>query len=97
MKEKTIEILNALDSSDTIKKMRKLKLKLKENKEYNPLINNFIKNKSSYESKDILSEEIINLRKKLFNISEFKEYLNLQNELRLLSININNIIMSVLN
>lgn len=89
MKEKTIEILNELDNTDTVKNMRKLKLLLNENKEYNLLISNFIDNKSG--------DEIVRLRKKLFSIPELNEYLNLQNELRLLSIKINNIIISVLN
>ena len=54
------------------------------NKEYN-----YIKDNK-------LDDEILNLRKKLFNIDELKEFLKIQNDLRLLSININNIILSVL-
>ena len=56
----------------------------------------FLKNKKNYIKDNKLDDEILNLRKKLFNIDELKEFLKIQNNLRLLSININNIILSVL-
>ena len=73
-----------------------LKDKLNSNKEYLNLMSEFEKNKKLYIENNTLNDEIMSLRKKLFNIDELKEYLKIQNNLRLLSININNIILSVL-
>ena len=70
--------------------------KLNKNEEYLSLIDTFLKNKKNYIKDNKLDDEILNLRKKLFNIYELKEFLKIQNNLRLLSININNIILSVL-
>lgn len=94
MKEKTIEILDTLDNTDVIKRLKELSLMINNNNEYNNIMKDFIENKSNYNNG---TEEILNLRKKLFDIEELKEYLELQNQLRFLSIKINNIIMSVLN
>lgn len=96
MIEQTKEIIVKLDNTEEIKKMKKLKDKLNQNEEYLSLIDTFLKNKKNYIKDNKLDEEILNLRKKLFNINELKEYLKIQNNLRLLSININNIILSVL-
>lgn len=76
--------------------MKELKDKLNSNKEYLNLMSEFEKNKKLYIENNTLDDEIMTLRKKLFNIDELKEYLKIQNNLRLLSININNIILSVL-
>ena len=93
MKEMTKEILEKLDDTEEIKQMKELRDKLNKNEEYLSLIDTFLKN---YIKDNKLDDEILNLRKKLFNIDELKEFLKIQNNLRLLSININNIILSVL-
>ena len=45
---------------------------------------------------NVYNEELINVRKKLFEIDELNEYLKFQNELRLLFPKINNIILSII-
>ena len=60
-------------------------------------MNEFVENKDSYVNNNSIEEEIKKLREKLFSIEELEEYLKIQNNLRLLSININNIILDVLN
>ena len=89
MIEETNKIIEKLDKTEDIVRMKELKDKLNSNKEYLNLMSEFEKNNT-------LDDEIMTLRKKLFNIDELKEYLKIQNNLRLLSININNIILSVL-
>ncbi len=96
MKEMTKEIIEKLDDTEEIKQMKELRDKLNKNEEYLSLIDTFLKNKKNYIKDNKLDDEILNLRKKLFNIDELKEFLKIQNNLRLLSININNIILSVL-
>ena len=81
MIEETNKIIEKLDKTEDIVRMKELKDKL---------------NKKLYIENNTLDDEIMTLRKKLFNIDELKEYLKIQNNLRLLSININNIILSVL-
>ena len=93
MKEMTKEILEKLDDTEEIKQMKELRDKLNKNEEYLSLIDTFLKNKKNYIKDNKLDDEILNLRKKLFNIDELKEFLKIQNNLRLLSININNIII----
>lgn len=97
MTEELLEkIIEYLDNTEEIIKMKKLREKINSNKEYLDLMSEFKKNKEIYIKNDSINIEIIKLRKKIFNISELKEYLKIQNNLRLLSININNIILSVL-
>ena len=96
MKEMTKEIIDKLDDTEEIKQMKELRDKLNKNEEYLSLIDTFLKNKKNCIKDNKLDDEILNLRKKLFNIDELKEFLKIQNDLRLLSININNIILSVL-
>lgn len=97
MKEKTRDIIELIDNTDEVKKMKKLIIKINNNEEYYKLMNEFLENKESYIKDNLFEEKIKNLRKKLFSINELQEYLKLQNNIRLLSININNIILDVLN
>ena len=97
MTEELLEkIIEYLDNTEEIIKMKHLREKINSNKEYLDLMSEFKKNKEIYVKNDSINIEIIKLRKKIFNITELKEYLKIQNNLRLLSININNIILSVL-
>lgn len=97
MTEELLEkIIEYLDNTEEIIKMKNLREKINSNKEYLDLMSEFKKNKEIYIKNDSINIEIIKLRKKIFNITELKEYLKIQNNLRLLSININNIILSVL-
>ena len=97
MKEKVKNVIELIDNTDDVIKIKKLKNKINNNEEYLKLMNEFIKNKDSYVNNNSIEEEIIKLREKLFSIEELQEYLKIQNNLRLLSININNIILDVLN
>lgn len=90
------EIINKLNNSDEIKRFKMLEKQIKSNKEYNLLIEEFNKNKDSYEKENRLNEEIINLRKKLFMIDGVKEYLSLEKEIRLFSKKTSSIISSVI-
>lgn len=96
MIEETNRIIEKLDKTEDIVRMKELKDKLNSNTEYLNLMNEFKKNRKLYIENNTLDDEIMSLRKKLFNIDELKEYLKIQSNLRLLSININNIILSVL-
>ena len=89
MKEKQQEIINKIDNSEEIKRFKELEKQIKNNKEYNSLMNEF--NKIDNPS----NEEIIELRKKLFQIEGVKEYLELEKEIRLFSKKTSNIIPSI--
>ena len=95
IEEKQNLIINNLKESDEIKRFKKLEKEIKNSSEYNRLISEFEKNKDLYEKKNILNKEIINLRKNLFDIDGVKEYAKLENDIRLLSRNISNIISSI--
>lgn len=96
MKEKTKEILKQLDNTDEIIRLKELNEILNSNDKYNSLMKTFVDNKKDYIKDNKLNEEILNLRKELFNIPEFNEYMKLQSDLRIQFIKINNIILSVL-
>ena len=96
MKEKTKEILNKLDETKEIKRLRELNDKLNSNEEYKNIMKEFVDNKKDYIKDNTINEEIKKLRQKLFDIPEFDEYMKLQSKLRLNFIEINNIILSVI-
>lgn len=83
------EIINKIDNSKEIKRFKELENSIKNNKEYITLMNEF--NKQDNPS----NEEIIELRKKLFQIDGVKEYLELEKEIRLFSKKTSNIIASI--
>ena len=89
IEEKQEEIIKKLDNSKEIKRFKELEESIKNNKEYISLMNEF--NKQDNPS----NEEIIELRKKLFQIDGVKEYLELEKEIRLFSKKTSNIIASV--
>ena len=94
MKEEVKEILNKLDNTNEIKRLKKLNNELNNNEKYIKLMNEFINNKDEYLNKNIYEQELIKIRKELFKIDELNEYLSIQNELRLLFSKINNIIFN---
>lgn len=96
MKEKVLEITKELENIDEVKRIKILKENIKNNEEYNKLMKNFKKNKQTYIENNTLNDELIKLRKELFKIEDLKEYLKLQNDIRLLSVKINSIIKSVI-
>lgn len=89
MIEKQKEIINRIDNSKEIKRFKELEKQIKNNKEYISLMEEF--NKINNPS----NEEIIELRKKLFEIDGVKEYLSIEKEIRLFSKKTSNIISSI--
>ena len=89
MLQKQQDIINKIDNSEEIKRFKELEKQIKNNKEYNSLMDEFnkIENPSN--------EEIIELRKKLFQIEGVKEYLDLEKEIRLFCKKTSNIISSI--
>ncbi|MBR2712873.1 MAG: YlbF family regulator [Bacilli bacterium] len=78
IEEKQEEIIKKLDNSKEIKRFKELEKNIKNNKDYNRIIKEL--------NKDNLSnEEIINLRKELFEIDEVREYASLESQIRLFS------------
>lgn len=95
--KKQDEIINKLNNLDDINSFKELEKKIKNNKKYNELVSVFEKNKTRYEKEGILNQEIINLRKELFEIDEVREYAKLESNIRLLSRKISDIISSIVN
>lgn len=96
MQEEVKLILDKLDNTKEMQRLKELNIKLNNNQEYISLMNEFISNKDDYIKNNVYSEKLIDIRKRLFKIEELNEYLKLQNELRLLFSNINNEILSLL-
>lgn len=96
MKEETAKIIDKLDNTDEIKRLKELNEILNSNEEYLSLMKEFTSNKDQYIKNNTFDEEVLLLRKKLFSIPELKEYLSIQNNLRLVFTKINNIILSVI-
>lgn len=97
MNELQDEIINKIDNLDEVKKLKELIQKLNNNDEYIYLMKEFEKNQVNYVKDNVLKEKIIELRKKLFEIEELKEYLSIESNLRLFSNQISNIISSIVN
>jgi len=95
IEKKQDEIIKELSNYYEIKRFKELENSIKNNMKYNELITNFEKNKNIYEKEGIINKEIINLRKKLFEIEEVKEYAKLESDIRLLSRKISDIISSL--
>lgn len=95
IEEKQKDILKELDNSYEIKRFKELEKIIKNNTKYQDLIDEFELNKNEYIKKNILNEETIKLRKKLFEIEEIKEYAKLETDIRLFSKKVSDIISSV--
>lgn len=85
MEEKQEEIIKKINNLEDVKRIKELKEKLKHNKKYNSLI----------ETKITSNEELIKVRKELFEIDDFKEYQSLYSKLKLELLKINKIITSL--
>lgn len=96
MKEETAKIIDKLDNTDEIKRLKELNEILNSNEEYLSLMKEFTSNKDQYIKNNTFDEEVLLLRKKLFSIPELKEYLSIQNNLRLVFTKINNIVLSII-
>ncbi len=96
MIEKVENIIDKINETKEVREIIELRKKLNSNEKYINLMNEFLENKKSYTMNNILDKEIVTLRKELFSIRELNEYLKIQNKLRILSININKILLSIL-
>lgn len=95
IQNKQEEIINKIDNSNEIKRFKELEKKIKSNKEYIRLTEEFENNRELYEKENRLNEEIINYRKKIFLIDEVKEYAKIESDIRLLSKSISKTISSL--
>ena len=95
MIEKQEEIINMIENLDDVNRFNGLKEKLNSNKTYLSLMKEFENNKEKYEKDGILKEKTLEVRKKIFEIEDLKEFLNISNNMRLLSIRISNIISDI--
>lgn len=86
VEEKQNKIIEKINNSKDVKRIKYLKKYLINNKEYNNLISLSKKENSN----------IIEIRKKLFLIKEYKEYVKLYNKIKLEFLKINNIIISII-
>lgn len=93
MKEKQEEIIKNIDELKEIKTLRSLKEKIFNNPKYIKLIEDLEEEK--YIKDGILNDKILELRREMFEIDELNEYLKIQTNIRLLSVQINNIIKSI--
>ena len=96
IKEKEKELINIIDNSIEVKRLKELEKRILDNEEYNRLVNEFNNNKDSYEKEGILNNKIIELRKELFKIDDVKEYSILEGKIRLFSGKVSKIISSII-
>ena len=88
IEKKQMEIIDKMNNSNEIKRFKELEKKIKNNKEYNKLIKEF-------DNPNISNEELIELRKKLFEIDGVKEYASLESKIRLFSKEVSKKISSI--
>ena len=79
--EKTFELIDAMNESEMIKKLEESKRKVLENKEIQELLK--VGNNTSIEY------EQLEIKKKLYNYSEYREYMKYYDELMFLVMEIN--------
>ena len=73
MKEKVKNVIELIDNSEDVIKIKELKNKINNNEEYLKIMNEFVENKDSYVNNNSIEEEIKKLREKLFSIEELEE------------------------
>ncbi len=95
MNELQNEIINKIDNLEEIKQLKELIKKLNSNEEYISLMKEFEKNQKKYINDNIIRDKVIELRKKLFQIDELKQYVTNLTTIRLFSNKISNIISSI--
>lgn len=86
IEKKQNEIINNIYKTKEVKRLIILKNKLNKNKKYNDLL----------KKAEIENPDLIKIRKELFKIDDFKEYMSLYTELKLKFLKINNMITSLI-
>lgn len=80
-------LIKEIDNTYEIKRFKILSKLIKSNKEYMAKINKLNNSNNN--------EEIISLRKELFNIPEIKEYMSLESDIRLFAKKVSNELSSI--
>lgn len=88
MYERAYQIVDEINSNLLVKKLEETKQKIIEDKEIKALISRFKKAKEQYERYN-LNDEFIKAKKDLLNNEIIKRYLDVQNEIDMLSLLIN--------
>ena len=88
MINKVYEIIDDIENSNIKKRLDEIKKEIEGNKELKKLIKDF-NNKKELFSKYNIKEDFIEAKSKLISNDLIKEYINIQNEINLLSMKIN--------
>lgn len=96
MVEKVYKIIDEIDASSFIKKLSLVKESIINSEEAKILIKNFNEAKMLYEQFGN-KEEFIKAKKEMLQNELIKEYVNMQNEINLLTLQINNNIKKITN
>ncbi len=88
MVEKVYEILDELDNSEFIKKLKTIKKSIINDDNIMKLINDFKLAKENYEKYN-LKEEFLEAKRKMLENEIIKEYVDIQNKINMLTLKIN--------
>lgn len=88
MVEKVYEILDELDNSEFIKKLKAIKKSIINDDNIMKLINDFKLAKENYEKYN-LKEEFLEAKRKMLENEIIKEYVDIQNKINMLTLKIN--------
>lgn len=96
MIEKVYDIIDEINSSEIKRRLDEIKKEIKENNDIKLLLDKFNETKLLYEKYNI-KEDYIKSKIELMKNPVIKEYLNIQNEINLLSLEINQRINNIKN
>ena len=88
MMNKVFKIIDDIEKSDIKKRLDSIKKEIQSNEDIKKLIKDFNEKKELYE-KYFLKDDFIAAKSKLLSNSIVREYINIQNEINLLSMEIN--------
>ncbi len=88
MMDKVFKIIDDIEKSDIKKRLDSIKKEIQSNEEMKTLIKNFNNKKELYEKYN-LKDDFIEAKSKLLSNSIIREYISIQNEINLLSMEIN--------
>lgn len=88
MMDKVFKIIDDIEKSDVKKRLDSIKKEIQSNEDIKTLIKNFNNKKELYEKYN-LKDDFIEAKSKLLSNSIIREYISIQNEINLLSIEIN--------
>lgn len=96
MQKEVFEIIDKIEKLDVINELKKVKEKIKQDDTSLSLIKKFNNAKELYEKHNI-KDEFIKAKKELMNNDLIKKYLNIQNEINMLTLYINKRINEIIN